>query len=89
MHKRFYKKLIFTRLIGWAQPCAQYQANEPQGPPEQMYTLVHYFFILVVLTITFCGFWFNRTLLYFPLSVRPSVCLSSVTGVTYQLFSIF
>ena len=34
-----------------------------------------------------CGFWSNRTLHYFPLSssVRPS----SVTGVTYQLFSIF
>ena len=32
-----------------------------------------------------CGFWFNRTLHYLPLSVRSS----SVTGVTYQLFSIF
>ena len=33
-----------------------------------------------------CGFWSNRTLPHFPLSssVRPSV-----TGVTYQLFSIF
>ena len=32
----------------------------------------------------FCGFWSNRTLPYFPLSVRPS----SVTGVTSQLSSI-
>ena len=32
----------------------------------------------------YCGFWSNRTLPYFPLSVR-----SSVIGVTYQLFSIF
>ena len=36
---------------------------------------------------TFCGFWPNRTLPYFPLSsvLRPP----SVTGVTYQLFSLF
>ena len=36
---------------------------------------------------SYCGFWSNRMLSYFPLSVfllfRPSV-----TGVTYQLFSI-
>ena len=37
----------------------------------------------------YCGFWSNRTLLYFPLSVRSSVRPLSVTGVTYQLFSIF
>ena len=35
-----------------------------------------------------CGFWSNRTVLYFPLSVRPFV-RPSVTGVTYKLFSIF
>ena len=35
-----------------------------------------------------CGFWSNKTLLYFPLSVRSSV-RPFVTGVTYQLFSIF
>ena len=37
----------------------------------------------------FCGFWSNRTLLYFPLSVRPPFVRPFVTGVTYQLFSIF
>ena len=35
-----------------------------------------------------CGFWSNRTLPYFPLSSSSSV-RPSVTGVTYQLFSIF
>ena len=33
---------------------------------------------------SFCGYWSNRILHYFPLSVRPPC----VTGVTFQLFLI-
>ena len=37
----------------------------------------------------YCGFWSNRTLPYFPLSVlRPPFVRPFVTGVTSQLFLI-
>ena len=40
--------------------------------------------------LTYCGFWSNRTLPYFPFSQFVcSFVRLSVTGVTYQLFSIF
>ena len=35
-----------------------------------------------------CGFWSDRTLLYFPLSSSSSSVRSFVTGVTSQLFLI-
>ena len=52
-------------------------------------TTIAHWLINVNFSLEYCGFWSNRTLPYFPLSVRPPFVRPSVTGVTYQLFSIF